>query len=129
MLNGGVLRFAANGRIRNTTAVPTDFNGGTPTVQGLLSFSPTLPERYSGGFGYRNNGAICVSVGGAVDRYVAGLPLNTLGQLCATQSIVQPATWVSGIPLGLDGLVALAIEESPATLRAFSNAFSSTEFD
>jgi hypothetical protein len=124
MLNAGVLRFASNGRIRNTTAAPTDFNGGTPTVQGLLSYSITLPDTFVGGIGYRVNGAICVAVGGAPTHYVAGLPVNALGQLCVTQSLIQPVSWVAGLPIGLDGLLALAPAESPAVVDAFSSAFS-----
>lgn len=124
MLNAGVLRFASTGRIRNTTTAPTDFNGGTPTVQGLLSYSISLPDTFNGGIGYRANGAVCIAVGGAPTHYVSGLPVNSIGQLCATQSVIQPVVWVAGLPIGLDGLLALAPAESPVVVDAFDSAFS-----
>jgi hypothetical protein len=129
MLNPGVLQFASTGRIRNASATPTDFNGGTPTVQGLLAFSITSPQVVSGGFGYRDNGSISVALNGAPSHYIGGLPVNALGQLCCTQGVIEPVLWVSGIPLGIDGLVALAVEETPVLTSEFSNAFDQQEFN
>jgi hypothetical protein len=123
-ISAGLLQFATSGRIRNTTTAPEYFNGGTPTVQGLLSYSITLPDVFLGGIGYRANGALSVALGGAADHYVNGLPVNAVGQVCATQSLIAPARWVGGLPIGLDGLLALAAPEVPATLTGFSNGFS-----
>jgi len=124
MLIAGLLRFATTGRIRNTTTAPTDFNGGTPTVQGLLSYSIQPPDVFVNGLGYKTNGALSVAIGGGADHYVNGLPVNLIGQVCATQSLIQPAVWVAGLPIGLDGLLALAPNESPVAQNAFSDGFS-----
>jgi hypothetical protein len=111
MLNAGVLRFDASGRIRWTTALPLDFNGGTPTNNGLLAGNNAIPTRFVAGLGYVVGDGLA-AFNSAPVNWVGGIPLNANGQVCvdATGSAVV-ASYVSGLPLTADGKLALAAVE------------------
>lgn len=126
MLNAGVLRFNAAGQIRNTTALPTDFNGGTPTNQGLLSGSNGIPhaDSFLGGLGYLAGGGLAVFNAAPV-VWNGGIGSTAAGQVCvdATGAGVI-AGYVNGLPIDASGKLVLAAPESPAALDAFDTAFS-----
>jgi hypothetical protein len=133
MLNAGVLKFDSQGRISTILAdqIPRFFfNGGTPTgTLGSLVVAPQAsgfnPEAWLGGFSYTNVGALVIDSINPIINHVGGLPLTEYG--LATDNDV-PASYVTGIPLSAAGRVCV-FADTPLVLKAFSNAFSSAEFD
>lgn len=130
MLNAGVLKFDAAGRIRNTTSLPTDFNGGTPTRDGLLAGSNGVPnaDSFVAGIGYLAGGGLAATNATPV-AWAGGIPLTAAGQVCvdATGAGVI-AYYNNGLPYDASGKLVLAAPESPAGLSAFSMGFSDAEF-
>lgn len=124
MLNAGVLRFDAAGRIRCTLSLPTHFNGGTPTNQGLLSGNNGVPNAGSflGGLGYLAGGDLAM-FNAAPAAYIGGLPVTAAGQLCVDATgTLTPNRWVAGIPLSGER-VCLAAPEAPVTGTGFDSGF------
>jgi hypothetical protein len=117
MLNAGVLLFDASGRIRQTTSASTDGNGGTPTVQGLLSAGNVTIETYWNGLPFFGNGqgTVCGESLGVIVAYApGGIPINTLGMVKADP--IEPiAYWNAGLPYTAAGALAVAFPESPAS--------------
>ena len=125
MLTAGVLLFNASGQIRWTTALPKEFNGGTPTNEGLLACANGVPSNFLGGLGYSAGGDLCIDnvLADPVTHWAGGLPLTDAGRL-ATDPGGVPTHWVAGIPLTINGRVAIATSsENPTTAKAFSAAF------
>ena len=124
MLNSAMMSFDGAGRIRATTALPKQFNGGTPMNGDLLCCMNAIPDRFMGGLGYVAGDELAVFNSTPV-RWSGGIPLNENGQVCvdATGS-ATPVTWVNGLPLTVEGKLALTAPITPPTLTGFSNGFS-----
>jgi hypothetical protein len=125
MLNHQLIKVDAEGRLRTTLELPVgteDFNGGTPTRNGLLCIVDVDGLYFVNGLGYGQQQRICreqqPSVAG--DNPFAGEG----GRLRATT--LSPAFWLYGLPFGIDGRLSLAPPEGPPPVDdgAFSNAFS-----
>lgn len=106
MIVAGQLRFDAAGRVLCIRAIPDSFSSSTPTLQGLLCFVDNLnPPVYKNGYGYENDGRICVRefplspldrglrlapAGDPIDHYWCGLPFTADGRLAVTEVVVPP---------------------------------------
>jgi hypothetical protein len=124
MLNAGVLRFDAAGRIRNTSALPTDFNGGTPTNQGLLSWVGGAPVAFNGGLGYLTDMRL-VAANAAPVAWNGGIACSAASQVCVDGTGAGVITgYVNGLPIDAAGKLVLASAELPAVVDAFDSAFS-----
>jgi len=105
VINAGVLRFDALGRILTTTANPgAHFNGGTPIVNGYLCTTPGPPAIYNGGFGYGARGRVCETQ--AILPAFDAPFLNDLGEVLGTTD--PPAYHYAGLPLAASGRLCLA---------------------
>jgi hypothetical protein len=124
MLNNGVLSFDATGRVRTTASLPTDFNGGTPVNQGLLSFANGVPNRFVGGLGYLPDGALAATIVGDPVYFVGGVGTDDVGMVImdAGNPIVR---YTNGLPFTAEGKLAISAPEPPPTGRAFSDGFDS----
>jgi hypothetical protein len=125
MLNAGVLRFDANGRIRQTSSASTDGNGGTPTVQGLLSAANVSPEVQWNGLSFfqSGQGTLCGQGFGDITGHApGGIPINSQGmvEVNPTDPIDH---WNAGLPYTAAGALAVALPESPTTASAFDSGF------
>jgi hypothetical protein len=105
VINAGVLRYDALGRVLTTTANPgPHFNGGTPILNGYLCITPGPPIYYNGGFGY--------GIRGRVGETQAILPAfdapfqNDQGEILGTTD--PPAYYYAGLPLSAAGRLCLA---------------------
>lgn len=122
MLTAGVLRFNAAGRVVCTGEdPPVDFSGGVPlSASGAVCLSPSTPDLFLGGIGYRNSTRLC----GAVAPLVPGdqpLARDAVGGLALAET--EPIThYYAGIPLVADGRVAVFLED-PIFVSAFSLAY------
>lgn len=128
MLNAGVLRFDANGRIRNTVSAPTDFNGGTPTNQGLLCvvLSAAAPGGYAQGMGFETGGQM--SAEGSPSTTIplqGGLQQGSATRRTGVAVVGTIAGYVAGLPVSAAGLLVLATAEAVAGTGGFSSGFSS----
>jgi hypothetical protein len=125
MLNAGVLLFNGTGRIRNTTSAPTDGNGGTPTIQGLLAAAPIVAvENFHDGTGFVADGRISIDSSGAIVAYSqGGLPMTVEGRI-AVDTVQAITHYNAGLPFTVLGRLVLAAAEAPAVLNSFSSAFS-----
>jgi len=127
MLNASMLLYDATGRIRNANGAiypPTDFNGGTPTVQGLLAVSSSAAQAYNNGLPYRDSGALSASGSAASSSAPGGIPLTVSG-LVAYDTVSAIAYWHCGLPFTSTGRLCFATAEAPASFKGFSNGFSS----
>ena len=104
MINAGVLKFDAQGRILTTNANPgPHFNGGTPVVNGMLCVLNGPAVYYNGGFGYGIRGRVCATQSGANPQ---GPIVNGLGRVRGTTD--PPAFYYAGLPMAANGLLCLA---------------------
>ena len=129
MLNHQLLTFDANGHVMCVLGeVPTEFNGGTPTNDGLLCIAELPPTEYLGGWSYINNGCACAIQGlnpvngpfaadnrlaisvqnTGIDHYWCGLPFLANGRMAVSFGITPPP-------------------DTGAFSNAFSNAFDRLE--
>jgi hypothetical protein len=123
MLNAGVLRFDALGKVRNTTVAGSEFNAGVESEQGLVSVSLNTPQRWHNGLPFMNNGALSVqNVGTVAYHSQGGIPINELGAV-AIDTVGAVAYWNAGLPFTSGGKLAFAASEPPATLSGFSSGF------
>lgn len=129
MLNAGVLAFDSAGRIKTISpGAVVRFNGGTPTGElGSLQVSTEVPQQQLNGIGYRDAGELCVVVAAPV-YFISGLPVAIDGAVCVSFD-QTPASWVAGIPLDAAGRMCCATPVPPIALKAYSSAFSPSEFD
>jgi hypothetical protein len=123
MLVRGLLTFDANGRVRTTQALPEVFNGGTPTIAGLLSFVNGVPIIFRGGLGYFADKSMAGTFSGSVDHYVSGLAITSSRMLLMSTS-APIDHYIAGLPLAANGALCIAAPEVPPSLRAFSDGFS-----
>ena len=96
-------------------------NDGWVRVDGLLP-----PQVFTNGFGFRNNGALCINkFGTAIAGYQQGLPFNSVGQLvCQLNQPVSPGdAFVGGLRVGPLGGVYVT-DTTPVVPFSFSNGFS-----
>jgi hypothetical protein len=127
MLNAGVLRFDATGRIRQTASSSTDGNGGTPTIQGLLSAGNVAIEAGWNGLPYFNSGQgiLCgQGIGTTVSFAPGGIPMNSAGMV-EVDAVGAIAYWNAGLPYTAAHRLAVALPESPVAASAFDNGFDS----
>lgn len=115
MLNGGVLKFDALGKVRNTNSapVPSEYNAGVGLNQGLLSVDSTAPQYWTSGLPFTSSGQLSVQTTGTLAYYTqGGLPINENGCILAdTESAV--AYRQAGLPFTSGGKLALAEAEAP----------------
>jgi hypothetical protein len=99
MLNSGVIAFGANGKIRNTAALPKQFNGGTPvTDAGVLGVSTGAPLFFVGGLGYDVAGAVCADPTNPITGYTqGGLPMAG-NRLAVDNTAAAIDNYLAGIP-------------------------------
>lgn len=96
-------------------------NDGSVHVDGLLP-----PQVFANGFGFRNNGALCINkLGTAIAGYHQGLPFNSAGQLvCQLNQPVSPGdAFVGGIRVGPLGGIYI-VDGTPPVPNGFSSGFS-----
>jgi hypothetical protein len=125
MLNAGVLKYDATGRIRNTTAAPTERNAAVGCVQGLLSQAAASPVNIANGMGFTATGALAIDTAGAITHHAQGaLPMTAASRLAVAVNGTV-AYREAGLPFSSTGRLALATAEAPVLLDAFSNGFSS----
>ena len=128
-MNNGVLAFNAGGRIRNANAIPpTDFNAGTPTINGngstLLCAANVAPEVHVGGVPFTKSGILCATAIGAVSNFApGGVPLTSNGEV-AVDAAAAIAFYNAGLPYTAAGKLAFAAPEVPGVVSGFSNGFS-----
>ena len=104
MLTAGVLTYDGQGRVRTTLQPPTEFNGGTPTRNGLLCIAQAgAITAFGAGLGYVASGAIRVVAGGGPGVNPLG---NDLGQVRV--GVGPAAFWYAGLPFTAAGRVAVA---------------------
>lgn len=124
MLNAGVLKFDALGKVRNTTSAPADFNAGVGFNQGLLSVDLNSPTRWANGMPFVASGKLSVQTAGAVVGHSqGGLPINELGAI-AIDTVATVSYWNAGLPYTSTGKLAFGTTESPIVESGFSNGFS-----
>ena len=122
MLNSAMMSFDGAGRIRSTTALPKNFNGGTPMNGDLLCGVVAAPVNFMGGLGYDVSGALAV-FNGTPTQWSGGIPLDASGRVCVDATGgATPVSWVSGLPLTADGKLALTAPVAPST-ASFSSGF------
>jgi hypothetical protein len=121
MLNASVMMFDGSGRIRNTTAPPANFNGGTPTVQRLLSGDVVAPTAVLAGLAYGPGGQLCTTAA-LPAAWQGSIPTSATGQVCVTTAGTV-THWGNGLPRVADGRLALAPAETPVVTNGFDNGF------
>jgi hypothetical protein len=108
MLNAGVLRFDALGKVRNTVSVPVDFNAGVGSANNLLSVDLNGPVRWVNGMPFVNNGRLSVQTAGTVVEHAqGGLPINEAGAV-AIDTVAVVSYWSAGLPFTSTGKLAFA---------------------
>lgn len=129
MLNAGVLRFSPEGRVVCTGEdPPVFFSGGVPTsATGAVCISPSTPDIFLEGLGYRNSLRLCAGVSPVIENPNQPLARDAVGGLALAEAepIVQ---YYCGIPLTADGRVAVFLED-PIFVSAFSLAYDDLAFD
>lgn len=123
MLTAGVLRFNAAGRVVCTGEdPPVDFSGGVPlSATGAVCISPSAPDLFLGGLGYRNSTRLCAGISPVIPNPDNPLGRDSVGGLALAET--EPITnYWCGIPLTADGRVAVFLED-PIFVSAFSLAY------
>lgn len=124
-LQSSLLKFDASGRIRWTQSAPTEYNGGTPTIQGLWSIADAVAVNYNAGMGYTATGFSCIDTGSPVTAWLGGIPMAGFGRMAVDTAAAFSHHAAGGIPITVNGRVALAASpEVPALISGFSNGFS-----
>lgn len=111
-MNAGVLLFDGAGRIRNTNALPTEFNAGIPTNGGLLCWLNSGPQHYLGGLGFASDGRLCCADGGdTIEFYAQGaMPIVSSDRLAVLPN--DPiAGYNAGLPVTPSGRLVFATVE------------------
>lgn len=128
MLVSGVLKFGATGRvICDGEGVPVDFCGGVPLdINGSVCISPSTPDLYLAGIGYRTSTRICAGTG-VPSNFDGPFPRDAVGglSLAETGPIVG---YYAGIPFVADGRIAVELL-NPPPVSAFSFAYDDLAFD
>jgi hypothetical protein len=125
VLNHQLIKVDAEGRLRATLDLPVsaeDFNGGTPTKDGLLCITETDGVYFVNGLGYGlEQRAASEQVASGVSE---GNPFtNARGRLRAAPE--APMFWLYGLPFTEDGRLSVVIEGlPPVDTGAYSNAYS-----
>jgi hypothetical protein len=100
---------------------PSEFNGGTPMLDGLLCLAELAPTEWIGGWSYVQNGRICAIQG---LNPVNG-PFAQDGQLTISVQNTGIAYYWCGLPFLANGRMAVSFGVvPPPDTGAFSNAFS-----
>ena len=123
MLNHGILKYDALGRVRCTLDPPIYFNGGTPiAANGLLSLTNLDPVVFLAGFGFATSttGSICSEQGINPDNN--GPIVGRNGKARTTPD--APVFWYCGLPFGPDSNMSIVVEGPPPVPQyAFDEAF------
>lgn len=128
MLVSGVLKFGATGRvICDGEGVPRDFCGGVPLdINGSVCISPSTPDLYLAGIGYRTSTRICAGVGISAG-FEGPFARDASGGLALAEA--DPIVgYYAGIPYTADGRIAVEIL-NPPPVSAFSFAYDDLAFD
>jgi hypothetical protein len=111
MINSKTLLFDASGRIRNTTAAPTEFNATVGSVGGLLSVDLNSPTRWANGMPFVTTGKLSVQIVGAVGGFSqGGLPINNNGAI-GIDTVGAIAFYNAGLPYTEASRLAFAVAE------------------
>jgi hypothetical protein len=110
MLNPGVLRFNAGGRIRTSNTAPSEVNGGTPTLGGLLSTINSAATVFVHGMGYPSTGQLAGTVAGAVSYFNEGLAFTSANRVCLDEAGAITG-YLGGLPRVATGALATAAPE------------------
>lgn len=123
MINAGVMRFSPNGRVVvSDSTPPVVFSGGVPLdAAGAVCISPTAPDLYLAGLGYRTSTRLCAGVSPLISGPPSPLGRDAVGGL-ALADTGPIAYYYAGIPLVADGRVAVFFD-SPPLVSEFSLAF------
>lgn len=121
MLNHQLIKTDAQGRLLAVLDDPVDFNGGTPTKDGLLCVSEVDGQVFVNGLGYTDLEHICA------EQSVTPPSGNPFAGPTGRARINQgpPAFWLYGLPFTVDGLLCVVIGDVPPPVEefAFDNAF------
>jgi len=123
MLNHQLILTDSEGRLRATLEAPTDFNGGTPTKDGLLSILYEDGVTYVNGLSYGPEGRVTAEQ--AISPASDNPFMSSNGRL---RSAVggTPSVWLYGLPFDEDGNICITLDDAPpVNTREFSSAFSS----
>jgi hypothetical protein len=123
MLNHQLILTDSEGRLRATLEAPTDFNGGTPTKDGLLSILYEDGVAYVNGLSYGPEGRVTAEQEITVES--GGLLSSARGRM---RSAVggTPSVWLYGLPFDESGNICITLDDAPpVNTREFSSAFSS----
>lgn len=130
MITAGMLKFDPEGRVILSTSDPVTYGGGTPIAAdgGLSAALDVVPDVFNNALGYFNNGKLTNSNNPLIPG--AGVLSNRLGQVRISTEL--PAFWYAGLPLTVDGHLAISPGVVPppdegAFSNAFSNAFDALE--
>jgi hypothetical protein len=125
MLNHQLILTDSEGRLRCTLALPepADFNGGTPTVDGLLCIVYEDGVAFVNGLGYGPQSRICAEQ--EITPPDSDNPFaNARGRLRSSIEGI-PTVWLYGLPFDDTGHLCIVLDEPPPVdTRAFSSAFS-----
>ena len=123
MLNAGVLKYDATGRIRNTTAAPTEWNAGIPMNQGLLCAIAAAPDYRQQGLPFMNTGHLAIQSAVPAHWTQGGIGIGASGGVAVLVNAGTINARLAGLPF-VDSRLSLATAEAPTTTRSFSNGFS-----
>jgi len=120
MLNHQLILTDSEGRLRCTLDEPTEFNGGTPTKDGLLCVIDIEGVYFVNGLGYGPEGRV------TYEQLVNPEPgfAGPTGRVRASTGGV-PMFWLYGLPMDANGQLCITLGDiPPPDTRAFSSAFS-----
>ena len=121
MLNHQLILTDSEGRLRCTLDEPTEFNGGTPTKDGLLCVVDVDGVYFVNGLGYGPEGRI------TYEQEVNPEPGGFIGRAGRMRSSLDgvPMFWLYGLPMDANGQICITLGDiPPPDTRAFSSAFS-----
>lgn len=129
MITAGILRFSPEGRVVCTgEGAPVAFSGGVPVdATGALCISPSTPDIFLGGLGYRTSTRLCAGINPLAPNNNQPLGRDSVGGLALAET--EPiAFYYAGIPLVADGRVAVFLE-TPIFISAFSLGYDQNAYN